>query len=268
MSSASIDAYFDRIGYDGIPATNYSTLAAIQRAQSARIPFENIDVHLGRPILLDQNSIFDKLVSRQRGAYCYELNLLLRSVLQKIGFSVRTLAARTRLNLTEIVPKTHMSLLVSSSSGEWIADAGFGLYGLSGPVPFITGYVHDTGYDRYRIWRGSAWHYVLQHESSGNWTTLYEFTTEPLPLADFEMMNYYNNTAPNSRFLLSVVVACVDGDRRTLLNGLTLRKTYAGTSHQSILQSFEDYEAVLVSEFGIRLGSDASAVFALKAMKA
>lgn len=268
MSTESIDAYFERIGYDGIPATNYSTLASIQRAQSARIPFENLDVHLRQPISLEQNSIFEKLVLRRRGGYCYELNLLLRSVLQKVGFSVQTLGARTRLNLTETVPKTHMTLLVSSSSGEWIVDAGFGPYGLSGPVPFATGRVHDTGYDRYRMSRSSACHYVLQHESSDDWITLYEFTTEPLPLADFEMMNYYNSTAPKSRFLRRIVVACVDGDRRTILSGLTLRKANGRDCHERDVRSVEAYEAVLSGEFGISLGAAASVVFALNAMKA
>ena len=261
--STEFDAYFERIGYDGVPAPNYSTLAAIQQAQNASIPFENIDVHLRRCISLDETSIFEKLVSRRRGGYCYELNLLLRFALRNIGFSVQALAARTRLNMREEVPKTHMTLLVSSSSGEWIADAGFGAYGLSGPVPFATGSVHDTGFDRYRILRSSAWHYELQCESGDDWTTLYDFTTEPLPLADFEMMNYYNSTSPKSRFLRSIVVACVNGDRRTLLAGLSLRKCSRRENSERDVRSVETYEAVLQDEFGIHLGSDAQEVFTL-----
>ncbi|HEV3152650.1 MAG TPA: arylamine N-acetyltransferase [Candidatus Baltobacteraceae bacterium] len=264
-----VDAYCERVGFDGSVVTDEAVLSSLVRAQSASVPFENFDIHLGRAIALDDDAIFDKLVRRRRGGYCYELNLLLRRVLECLGFSVQMLAARTRLNALQTIPKTHMALLVRCDAQDWIVDAGFGAYGLSGAVPFAARTAYDTGFDRYRILRRSEWHYVLQVECGDDWSELYEFTTEPLPLADFEMMNYYNSTAPGSRFRRSIVAACVEGDCRTLLNGRSLRKSSKRAIQERVLETQSAYQAALRSEFGLELeDADVAAVFALTPVKA
>lgn len=262
-STSLIDSYFERIAYGGPTRVSEDTLVAIHAAQIASIPFENIDIHLDRAIHLDASSIVTKLVMSRRGGYCYELNGLLRIVLEELGFRTHMLGGRTRLNLPAVVAKTHMILVASTQSGDWIVDAGFGAYGVSAPVALGVDTVQDTATDRYRIVPVDAWHFALQWESgSDDWMTLYEFTTEPLPLVDFEVMNYYNSTSPDSRFRRSVVVARVNGGCRTLLNGRTFRRSDRSGTTERTLVTMDAYAQTLTSEFGIDVGDSIGKLFA------
>jgi N-hydroxyarylamine O-acetyltransferase len=91
-----LDAYLRRIGHAGPCTVSFETLAALQRAHTAALPFENLDPLLGRPVALDAASLSAKLVEGRRGGWCYEHNLLLGHALRAIGFQVQDLAARVR----------------------------------------------------------------------------------------------------------------------------------------------------------------------------
>src|SRR5699024_6440565 len=119
-----IDAYLQRIGYDGPLEPTEATLYALHRAHASTIPFENLDILLGRGISLEMDDIQDKLVRRQRGGYCYEHNLLFSALLEHAGFEVRRLVSR--LNPNQPGPASHMMLNVSVGNRTWLADVGFG----------------------------------------------------------------------------------------------------------------------------------------------
>src|SRR5262245_65912628 len=106
------DAYAERIGYRGNRTSTNDSLEGIVLAHALRVPFENLDIHLGTPIDLDPARLFEKIVVRRRGGYCFEQNTLLFEVLREIGFSVRPLAARVLGGNPPIDrPRTHMLLM-------------------------------------------------------------------------------------------------------------------------------------------------------------
>ena len=119
QSDVDIDAYFHRIGHAGSREPTLDTLRAIHLRHALSIPFENLDPLLRRPVRLDLPSVGQKLVHSRRGGYCFEQNLLLSHVLQRLGFRVVNLAARVMWNAPEgaLRPRTHMLLRIDLDEG-------------------------------------------------------------------------------------------------------------------------------------------------------
>jgi N-hydroxyarylamine O-acetyltransferase len=142
LDALDLPAYLDRIGVSRADsrAPTLDTLRALHLGHSTTIPFENLDVLLGRPIRLDLASLQAKLVEARRGGYCFEHNVLFAAVLEALGFPVTRLAARVYMGPPSPArPRTHMLLRVEVGAEPWLADVGFGRDGLLEPVPFDPG---------------------------------------------------------------------------------------------------------------------------------
>ncbi|HEY3676942.1 MAG TPA: arylamine N-acetyltransferase [Candidatus Tumulicola sp.] len=255
-ASARLAAYFARIDYDGSTTVSEETLRSIHLLQSWNIPFENVDIHLDRGVSLLTDALFEKLVGRRRGGYCYELNGLLAYVLTSLGFHVSMLAARTRLGGAMVAPKTHMLLLVEVAGRSWITDAGFGAYGLNTCVALDPSVAVRCGNESYRIVKERAPIYELQRAGAAGWLTLYDFTLVAMDPADFEVMNYFHSTNPASRFRRRVVLSRVGEFTRTLLLDLDLRKGPIDEPSSDAIADVASYRRALLDEFGIHLGRD------------
>ena len=194
-------------------------LRRLQRAHLAAIPFENLEVQLGRPVRLDLEHLEEKLVRHRRGGYCYEQNTLFMNVLRARGLRVTPREARVRSGATAVLPRTHMNLAVSCEGREWLCDVGFGGYGPIYPVP-LSGEPSQQGAWTYRIHREGVLE-ILQWKRNGAWEDLYAIEPgERLPV-DFEMANWYTSTWPQSRFVLSLTAQRVTWDTRYVLRNLT-----------------------------------------------
>src|ERR1043165_6754189 len=122
-----IDAYLARIAYSGPGDTTAATLRALHERHLLTVPFENLDIHLGREILTDEQRIVDKVVRRRRGGFCYELNGAFAALLRALGFDVEMLSARVpRADGTTSPEFDHMTLLVRAGGERWLAGVGFG----------------------------------------------------------------------------------------------------------------------------------------------
>jgi len=215
-SALDLDAYLDRIGLKEPIQPDLAGLQRLHLAHATRIPFENIDALLKRPIRLDLESLQQKLVNQRRGGYCFEQNLLFAAALERLGFSVTRLGARVRYRTTRILPRTHMLLNVDIGEEPWLADVGFGGGGLLHPVPIVEAKASRQFAWTYRTVReGESW--VLQSQSGGDWNDLYVFTMEPQHLVDYEMANYYVSTFPESRFVQTLTVQLPLPDERLII---------------------------------------------------
>jgi N-hydroxyarylamine O-acetyltransferase len=206
--SIDLDAYLERIGYGGATEPTLANLRAIQAAHSTRIPFENVDVLLGRPILLDAAALERKLVRAGRGGYCFEQNGLLRHALRALGFEVAILAARVRWRRPEqvVTPRTHMLLRVALPEGPFIADVGFGGATPTAPLALVAGIEQDTGLEPFRLLPAGA-ELQLQIRAAGEWSTLYQLSLEPLQPVDLEPPNWFVGTHPESFFVHHLMAA-------------------------------------------------------------
>ena len=130
-----LPAYLARVAFQKAPRPDAATLRALHQAHIAAIPFENLDIPLGRGIRIDLGSIQAKLVRTRRGGYCFEQNALFAAALEEIGFPVTRLSARVRSGGAMLLPRTHMLLKVEADGIARICDVGFGGWGLLEPIP-------------------------------------------------------------------------------------------------------------------------------------
>ena len=265
LSSSALSAYFRRIGLPGTPQSTLDFVSELQFRQMSSIPFENLDLHLERRISLDLESITEKLVTGSRGGYCYELNSLIANILQQVGLDVEFLAARSRLDEPSALafPKTHMTLLVTIEERRYLVDTGFGAHGPTSPLLFEPGAVHDVRGRNYRIDEAGANLFSLAASFGREWKTLYDFTRAPCVRADYEVMNYYNSTSPHSRFRKKRIVSICEGDTRIVLVDRTLFTGRDVFESVRTIASAEEYGEVLLDVFGIDLGAEAGALYAM-----
>lgn len=246
------DGYLRRIGYEGPREPTPQTLADVHLAHATQIPFENLDIHLGRPIQIDLASIQAKLIHSRRGGYCFEHNTLLAAVLEELGFRVTALAARVRLGASRVLPKTHMLLMVEFD-GLWLADVGFGTGGLLTPIAMTPGRVSQQHGRSYRLTREEPQTWVLQALVRGVWQDLYAFTLEPHYPIDFEMANHYISTHPASRFVQTLVAQRQTLDACHLLRNREHSVLRGDDAQSRVIDSDEMLLQVLDETFGISL---------------
>jgi N-hydroxyarylamine O-acetyltransferase len=244
-------AYFERIGASGQP-----DVAEIHRSHVAAVPFENLDPHRGLPISLEPTALFDKLVTRGRGGYCFEHNLLLAAALEELGARVEPMLARVRLGASpgDVRPRSHLVLKVHTDDGAYQADVGFGAGTLIEPIPFGPDGIHEQGGWRFRVVEDRE-ELVLQTEDGEVWRDLYGFRPEPVPRVDIETSNWFTCTHPRSPFVTGLIASIQDAHgKRTLLSDwdeLTLTEHTAGTAPAITAIDRDTVPDLLESRFGL-----------------
>jgi N-hydroxyarylamine O-acetyltransferase len=257
-------AYADRIGLRGRPS-----LAEVHRAHALSIPFENLDPHRGVPVSLEIDALQRKLIADRRGGYCFEHNLLLKAGFEHLGADVELMLARVRVGSAPaaVRPRTHLVLRVLADDAVWHADVGFGSGTLLEPIPFGAGDVHEQSGWRVRVVE-DADELVLQTHDGAEWTDLYGFVPEPVPLIDVETSNWFTSTYPRSPFVTGLIITAhrPDGTRVSISDRAELsliEQTPAATAVRPIGR--EQIPTLLESEFGLpgfALGSDGRVVSA------
>lgn len=249
-----LDAYFDRIGYVGPRTPTHGTLAGVLLRHVSTIPFENLDVLLGRPIRTDADSVLRKLVHDRRGGYCFEQNHLLLYALRALGFAAEPMIARVRWQVPATVATglTHMLVRVTLDGRGWLADAGMGSLSLTAPLEMIDGLEQETPHDRRRLARRDG-HFAQQVFFAGEWQDVSVFRPEPAAPVDLELGNWYSHTHPQAHFRNNLMVARATAEgRRTLLNReLTLRHR-DGRAEKRELATPDELLAVLAADFDLR----------------
>lgn len=241
--------YLDRIKYSGSLDPSFATLAALQEAHVCSIPFENLDVQLGRPLSTEVGKAYEKIVVNSRGGWCYEQNGLFGWALSEIGFDVRRIAASVmREQKGEGSEASHLCLLVQppESNTKYLADVGFG-GSMIRPIalqeahhdqpPFKLGLEKtDDGY--WRFW-----------ESLGEGRFTFDFLDEPA--SESSLANKCENLQgdPSSSFVLNLVAQLRTCDQHLVLRGRVFTVARPGTAESRALDSPEELVRVLINEF-------------------
>jgi N-hydroxyarylamine O-acetyltransferase len=252
-------SYLDRVGLQDEP----NSLAAVHRAHATSIVFENFDPSTGRPVVLDLDNLADKMVTRGRGGYCFEHNMLLKAALEEMGLGpVDLMLARVRIGGTgDDRPLDHLLLRVTEGDRSWLADVGFGGGGLLDPVPFEVGVDSNQSGWLYRLVEDSP-ELVLQVFQDGAWTDMYGFVPEPVPIVDVEVSNWYTATHPTSPFVTGLLVGRRSSERCLSLfvfeQAVLVERPVGGASEVTELPRTE-VPVLLAERFGIKgvtLGAD------------
>ena len=223
-----LDAYLARIGLRGPCEPTLETLVALHRAHMLSVPFENLDIHLGRPLVLDPAANFGKIVTRRRGGWCYEQNGLFGWVLEQVGFNVTLLGARV---VGERVGRDlgHLMLRVDLDR-PWLADVGFGESSLV-PVPLSD----------------EPWQVVV----SGGMRR--EFTLRPRRLEEFAEMCAFSQTSPDIVFTQRRLCTLATETGRVTLTDLRLVERDGDRVNERDLAGENEWRLVLRERFGVDL---------------
>jgi N-hydroxyarylamine O-acetyltransferase len=243
-------AYLARIGYEGSLDPTPLSLNALHFAHVSSIPFENLDIVLGRSISLDLGDLQTKLVTSRRGGYCFEQNALFAAVLESLGFNVRRLAARVRFGTAQIRPRLHMLLEVEVDGEPYLADVGFGCSGPLWPLALNEVGVQQQGSWAFRVNReGDS--IVLQSHELDDWLDLYAFTRELQDPVDYEPGNHWTSTHPDSPFVRGIVVQKGTPISRLILRDRELTEVTPDQSTSEILHDDQALLDVLANRFGL-----------------
>ncbi len=254
MEAMNIDAYLKRIGYQGSREPTPETLRQLHRAHMLAVPFENLDIPLGHPIVHSLPSFYEKIVGRRRGGFCYELNGLFAWLLEQIGYEVEMVSARVFDGAQPGPEFDHMVLLVEMEE-TLVADVGFGDSFLE-PLRLVRGdeYVlHDSAY---RL-TGLDSARVLERRREFDWEPQYVFSPVPRRFAEFSAMCRYHQTSPESMFTRKTVCSLATPDGRITLSNSRLIIGSGGQSEEWEVSDQEEYRALLKDRFGIDLDEDA-----------
>jgi N-hydroxyarylamine O-acetyltransferase len=245
-----LEAYFERIGYTGPTDPTLETLQGLHLAHAESIPFENLDIILGRPILLDVEHLEAKLVRDRRGGYCFEQNGLFAAMLQELEFRVTGLAARVRMGVSSPGPRTHRVTIVDLPEGRWLADVGFGGDGLLLPIPLEPGKPAEQFAWTYRLAEEPNL-LVLQALHGEAWIDLYAFTMEPQLPIDYILANHYTSTHPQSKFVRFPTVQLPGREVRKILRGHEYIEMRASDSERTIIDGEDTLLGLLEKSFGL-----------------
>jgi N-hydroxyarylamine O-acetyltransferase len=253
MTQDEAAAYLARIAHAGPVAPDAATLRALHRAHLDAVPFENLDIHLGRPIRLDSAAFFRKVIGERRGGFCYELNGLFAELLAFLGFQVSLLSGRVAREAGGFGPAfDHLALLVEAGE-RWLVDVGFGR-SFREPLSLDAPREEEAEGSFYRAAMSDDGWQVQSRREGGAWAPEYAFTLTSHPLEAFAAMCDHHQTSPDSPFTRRVVCSLPTARGRRTLRGRTLIETEGDARRETELDD-DARAAALAESFGIRLAS-------------
>ena len=256
-----IKKYLDRIGFSDEPKLDYTTLCQIQEKHLKTVPYENLDIMRNIPLSLEPEDIYEKIVVRGRGGYCFELNGLYTWLLRGLGFEVTEFMARFLRDEKEIPMRRHRVLKVICEGKAYLCDVGVGQVIPRRPIELITDRINEFGNEKYKLKKEPFFGYVLYEQKSDSWRRVYSFTEEEQLNIDYVMPSFYCEAHPESYFrTMDMVHIFTDNGRKSIAANATGSgyghelKIFSPTGVEVIEPlSDEHYHELLETHFGIRL---------------
>jgi N-hydroxyarylamine O-acetyltransferase len=213
------------------------------------VPFENLDIHLGRPIVLSPPAFYEKIVRQRRGGFCYELNGALAWLLTGLGFQVSLLSARVFSEGRLSAEFDHLALLVADDE-PWLADVGFGDSFVE-PLRLAAGRESEQHGWLYGLVRGEGGWILRRRRAAGAWEPRYQFSMAPRRLDEFAPRCAYQQTSPESHFTQKPVCSLATEQGRVTLSGRSLIVTAGERREERRVASAAAYAEILARDFGM-----------------
>jgi N-hydroxyarylamine O-acetyltransferase len=246
----NVPAYLDRIRYEGPLTPSAEVLRSLHRANMFAVPFENLDIGLGREIVCDEGRFLNKIVTEQRGGFCYEMNGAFAALLRALDFKVTLLSARVSGDGGRDGPEfDHLALRVELEE-PWLADVGFGDSFVE-PLLLEPDLEQEQFGRRYRLTSADSG-LCLEANADGAWRKQYGFTLQARKLAEFAAMCHYHQTSPDSPFTRKRVCSLATPEGRITVTGDKLIETRNGVREERALTE-DERVAILHERFGVNL---------------
>jgi len=252
MFLMDIEAYLERINYCGSRQVTPETLRALQVAHLVNVPFENLSIHAGEPIVLEEDALFTKIVEGRRGGFCYECNGLFAGLLRALGFDVAMLAAGVAHREGGFGPIfDHMTLMVTMAE-RWLVDVGFGESFIE-PLLLDSRAEQVQGTQSFRIVEDEDYLILERRNDGEDWQPQYRFTLQPYAFSDYEEMCRWHQTSPESHFTKGLICSRATGNGRITLSDMRFITT-SGPQRlrdEQTLSTREEYDRTLRDQFGV-----------------
>jgi N-hydroxyarylamine O-acetyltransferase len=252
----NIETYLERIGYDRPAQLDVESLFGLHRTHLLTVPFENLDIHLGKPIHLTLQALWNKIVVHRRGGFCYELNGMFAWLLKQIGFDITYMNGRVYNEAGKRGREfDHLTLLVKipNEGPNWLVDVGFG-DSFFEPLRFDFGDEQVQGLRAYRLNAVEGGFDLLQRDYEGAWKPQYFFDLQARKFpTDYEDSCKYHQTSPKSSFTRGRVVSLATPDGRITLDSKNLTITTSGKRIKRKLKNNSEFQELLINYFGIEL---------------
>ena len=257
MDQKAVDAYLQRIACPHPVRQDAAALRQIHLAHLLTVPFENLSIHLGEPIILASDPLFAKIVTRRRGGFCFELNGLLAELLLALGYRVVRLAAEVYGGDSYSPPFDHMMLLVDLDE-PWLVDVGFGA-SFREPLRLVADEVQQDPDGAFRLTRHGRFWVMAEATADGDWMPQCRFATTGYELADFDGRCRFHQESPDSHFRQSrMATLATPTGRITLSDRRFITTSLDGTRHEELLSSEAACQQKLAEAFGLTLERDAA----------
>ncbi|MCC2685726.1 MAG: acetyltransferase [Paenibacillaceae bacterium] len=257
--TSEVRQYLDRIGYAGPIEATLAVLSEIQDCHLHSVPYENLDILRGVPLSLEIPALFDKIVVRRRGGFCFESNALFGWLLGELGFPVTNLFARFWRDEPNPPPKRrHQVLRVEAQGAAYLCDVGVGGIVPRRPIRMELALEQQQGEECYRLERDTDFGWALCELKGGRWSRIYTFTDEPQWPKDYLMASYWCEHAPDSIFKKGAMVAIRTREGRNTIAGNEFRIFTLDGVRTFIPKTEDEYRDALRMHFGIDLGPDRS----------
>ena len=245
----NIDAYLRRVGLKERPAATLAGLVTVHRAHSLAIPYENIDVQLGRPVTIERAAIYEKIVEGRRGGWCYEMNGILGWALGELGFNVlRATGSVMREAAGDANNGNHLVLKVEFPEGVYLADVGFG-DGPRDPIKVAPGAFHSAGFD-FSLRRVDDKWWRLSNDPRGG-APSFDFNLDPADETLLAQKCEFLQTAPVSPFVQNLVAQRHVPRGLEILRGRTIRAIRADGISDRLIADADDLVATLKTVFAL-----------------
>lgn len=248
MDTGTVDAYLRRIGCERPPRLDVDALATLQERHLDAVPFENLSIHLGEPIVLEVDALVDKIVRRRRGGFCYELNGAFGALLEALGFPVTLMAARVYGEGDTLGPPFDHLVLRVDLAEAYLVDVGFGAFSRR-PLRLA---------ERERQSDPAGWFRLVDADHGDidvvmNGNRVYQVDLRPRALGDFEATSWWQQTSPASHFAQTLTCSLPTPSGRVTLSGDRLIRTEDGQRTERRLESDAEILAAYEDCFGIHL---------------
>ncbi len=246
-------SYFDRIGIEKSDiAADLENLKLLQRQHLLTVPFENLDIHWKRSIVLDGKRFYDKIIGEKRGGFCYELNGLFYELLAEIGFQNKIISAKVSKGNGDFGAEyDHLAIITRIGNEEYLVDVGFGSF-TAAPLKFISNVEQRDDNGVFLIREYDENYFEVVKKDGDFWRSEYIFTTLKRDLAEFAGMYQFHQTSPESHFTRGKVCSLMtSGGRKTLTDGKFI-ETKNGRKKEIVVNSNEQFNRILASEFYIK----------------
>ncbi|MFN0278794.1 MAG: arylamine N-acetyltransferase family protein [Pyrinomonadaceae bacterium] len=249
----NVEKYLPRIGIetDGL-TPDFELLRRLQLQHLLTVPFENLDIHWGTPILLDTDRFFAKIVDQKRGGFCYELNGLFNELLKELGFVTRMVSARVFGGEKGFGPEfDHAAIIVTIGDMEYLADVGFGDF-TAEPLSFVTDLEQQDREGRFVTRQSDGEYFEVAKKNTDGLTAQYIFKPVDRQLSEFAEMCDFQQYSPKSHFTKGKICSLMTETGRKSLSDNKFVVTANGQKNERAVETEAEFETLLQREFGIQ----------------